>query len=71
MNTELKLYVWDDFAPGYYDGLAFAIATSEEEAKDIIISNMGGYIPLKWSRWNICKIYPLTQKIGFGITGGE
>lgn len=34
---DLKLYIWTNFCPGdNEDGLAFAIADSEEEAKKLV-----------------------------------
>ena len=36
----LKLYVWEDFG-GAAEGLAFAIASSEEEAKKLILDEQG------------------------------
>ena len=37
----LKLYVWEDFGGDYAEGLAFAIASSEQTAKKLILDNQG------------------------------
>lgn len=33
---KLKLYVWEEYAPDWSDGLAFAIAESEEKAIELL-----------------------------------
>lgn len=38
--TKLKLYVWAEFEPNYTDGLAFAIAETEDEARSLVIGEM-------------------------------
>ena len=40
METNLKLFIWTGFCPDYTDGLAFAIAGDETEAKKLIIAEM-------------------------------
>ena len=37
----LKLYVWQGFGNDYTEGLAFAIASSEEEAKQLVLNYIG------------------------------
>lgn len=39
--TKLKLFVWPEFSPDYTDGLAFAIAETEKDAKDMIADQNG------------------------------
>jgi len=63
--NKLKLYVWDDFAPDYTGGLAFAIAETVQEAQKII--EKGGGITLEWGD---VKEYPLNKKIAFHRHGG-
>jgi hypothetical protein len=37
MKKELKLFVWNDFCPDYTSGIAFAIASTEDEARRLIV----------------------------------
>lgn len=36
VTNKLKLYVWEDYAPDYATGLAFAIAENEERAFELL-----------------------------------
>ena len=65
METELKLFVWTRFSPDYTGGLAFAIAESEYEAREMIIKTRG-YNP---SDWGSLKIRGLT-KFAASVSGG-
>ena len=65
-EPELRLYVWPKFAPDYRDGLAFAIAESEEHAKRLILGRLD-YDPMDWGP---CEEHPLSVAIGFGRHGG-
>ena len=40
----LKLFVFNEFSPNFGDGLAFAIAESEDEAKKMIADSRGDSI---------------------------
>lgn len=66
MNTKLQLFVWVGFSPDFTDGLAFAIAKSEKEAKQAIIDSYG----CKPSQWGYLKIHPLTQSVAYAVSGG-
>ena len=63
---ELRLYVWPECAPDYTHGLAFAIATSEDEAVEMITQRMG------WDpeEWGPLEMHPVDSPIGFGESGG-
>jgi len=63
----LKLYVWDDFTPDYTSGLAFAIATSEKDAREQIIG-LCGFNPDDWGE---VQIFPLNNRIAFKCYGGS
>lgn len=71
-NNKLRLYVWDDFMPDYTGGLAFAIATSETDAKKQIEIKWG-YIDTTMPDhlWGACKSFPLTEPITFSVAGGS
>lgn len=47
MKKKLKLYVWTGFSPDWTGGLAFAIAASEKEARELVIKAIG-YNPVDW-----------------------
>jgi hypothetical protein len=63
---KLKLFVFDGFCPDFSDGLAFAIAETEEEAKKIIIKE----IFTDPKDWGILRIHDLSEKVGYGVRGG-
>jgi len=68
MNTELKLYVWDDFCSSYGGaGLAFAIAASEDEAKKLIEAETGSAIDIP--AWGKVRIHKLTKKTAKYVYG--
>jgi len=63
----LSLYVWTQFCPDYTDGLAFAIAETEEHARQLVTDQ------LTWepSDWGKVQVLPHDQPIGFGSYGGS
>lgn len=65
-KTNLRLFVWTAFSPDYTNGLAFAIAEDENEAKKLIEEERG----YKVSEWGNLKIYPFTKKIAISVGGG-
>ena len=38
---QLKLYVWKDVLTDYSSGIAFALAENEEEARQLVIDDVG------------------------------
>ena len=62
----LKLYVWEDFSPDYTSGLAFAVASSEADAKKLIEKAFG----LWPSASGTLLVYPLNRRIAFAVSGG-
>ena len=65
--TNLKLYIWDEFNPNAYDGLAFAIASSEKEAKKQIKEKFIFEI----EEWGKVTIKPLNKPCARYREGGE
>ncbi len=47
MNTKLRLYVWTGFCPDWSDGLAIALADSEDDARKQIIKQCA-FEPHNW-----------------------
>ena len=41
MRKRLKLYVWHDVLRDYTDGIAFALAESVEEAREMVKEDVG------------------------------
>lgn len=63
----LKLYVWDEFNPDWSDGLAFAIAESEEKAKEGIEEKIG-FPPSDWG--GSPSVFDIGKPISFAVSGG-
>lgn len=55
--TKLKIFVWPEFSPDYTNGLAFAIAETEKDAKDMIAEE-NGHPPNDWGPMEIRDIEP-------------
>ena len=67
MTSKLQLYVWKGFAPDYTDGLAFAIAKDEVEAREIIVRELSDYSVVVWGE---LSIHPLNKSFGKAVLGG-
>jgi hypothetical protein len=65
-KKKLKLYVWTGFAPDYTDGLAFAIASSEKDARKQIEVDAG----TKVSTWGTLTVRPLSRRFSGSVWGG-
>ena len=65
--VKLRLFVWNGFCPDYTDGLAFAIARDEKDAKKLIEEDYG--IPV--SDWGDLHVYPSTKRHGESVSGGS
>ena len=64
-KKKLKLYVWEDFNPDWSSGLAFAIASSEKEAKDLILLDV-----VEPAEWGKVTVHNLSKKIARSVSGG-
>jgi len=63
----LKLYVWEGVFTDYTDGIAFALAASPEQARELIHEHMG---------YGSSELDTLDPKVydtpvGFGLWGGS
>lgn len=63
-----RLFVWTDFCPYFTSGLAFAIADSLEEARELI-NKENGY-EIDQFAWGTLKIYSLKKSRAFSVHGG-
>lgn len=68
-DTQLKLYVWSDFCNGYTNGLAFAIAETENEARLLVMDETGynGYRVISWGKVEVAPI----SKCARYVYGGD
>lgn len=66
MKKKLKLFVWDGFSPDYTDGLAFAIAQDETEARKLVIEQYG----CEPYDWGVLTIRRLDWRSARAISGG-
>lgn len=66
--SEMKLYVWEGFCPDCTDGLAFAIAKNEFDARKLILKNHGH----KLSDWGDLTVHKLDGETGiaYEVCGG-
>ncbi len=65
MATKLKLFIWTGFCPDYSDGLAFAIAKDETDARKQIEKELE-YPPHNWGQ---LEIRPLTRRVARCVAG--
>lgn len=61
----MRVFVWEEFSPDYYDGLAVAIAETEEQAKELVISSHGSN-PLQWGPVQVFEV----SALAFSVPGG-
>jgi hypothetical protein len=66
-KNNLKLFVWTDFCPDHFGGLAVAIAEGVEEAQQLIVKHRGGFEVYAWGN---LRVYPLTEKMAECVNGG-
>jgi len=70
-KVELKLFVFEGFCPDYTNGLAFAIAEDEIEARNMIQKDReergdGSHV----YDWGEITMHPIIQKIARSVSGG-
>jgi len=64
MKSKLKLFIWTGFNRDYTEGLAFAIAKDETEARKLVKKE--GYII---SEWGDLEIRSLSKRVARSVTG--
>ena len=64
----MKLYIWTGFCPDWSSGLAVAIADTEEEAKKLVIDDLG-YDLGDWGDWGVLEVREIT-KFARAVPGG-
>lgn len=63
----LRLYVWPEYCPNYADGIAVAIATSEEAAKAAVIADEEG---VDYKEWGPCEVREIEAGVAYSVHGG-
>ncbi len=64
----MNLYVWEDFSPAYYNDIAFAIASSPDEARRLILKS--GNCKPKYLKGDP-EVFPLDKPLSFFVLGGD
>jgi hypothetical protein len=62
-KPEMFLFVWTYFCPPYTDGMAFAIAETEEAAEQLISSKRETVSSL----WGPVERHPVTDAVAFFV----
>jgi hypothetical protein len=76
-KKKLQLYVWEDVLTDYTSGIIFALATSPEKAREIILDTHGwkenGVVVPKGVVWEELQKEPkvFCTPVGFVIYGGS
>jgi len=65
-SKKLKLFIWHDFCPDYYGGMAIAIAHDETEAKKLVEKEYGCAI----HDWGSLEVRRLDQRVARSVCGG-
>lgn len=63
--SKLKLFVWNEFNPCYDNGIAFAVAENEQEAKVMVLEESGN----ARAEWGKTEVYELGEKIAGSRVG--
>ena len=67
-DGEKRLYIWHEFAPDYKHGLAVAIASSEAEARRLVVKHLG-LRPDDWGPLTTCTLNATAT--AWAVTGGQ
>jgi len=66
MKTKLRIFIWSGFCPDYANGLAFAIAKDETEARKLIEKEKGYEV----DEWGSLEIRPVSYRVARCVSGG-
>jgi len=67
-DGEKRLYIWHEFAPDYRHGLAVAIASSEAEARRLVVKHLR-FSPDDWGPLTTCTLNATAT--AWAVTGGQ
>ena len=62
----MRLFVWSEFDPDYHDGLAFAIAETVEQAKELVVEQYGS----DPDDWGSVQEFDCSSAVAFSVVGG-
>jgi hypothetical protein len=65
-KKQLNLYVWEAFCPDYTEGLAFSIAETVEQAREMVIKERR----CDPHDWGILHVFDLKTPVAFAVSGG-
>ncbi len=65
-KTNMKLYIWTNYCPDYYGGLAFAIAENEDSARKLI--EIERRFPVY--QWGDLEVRSLDKPVARQLEGG-
>ena len=68
-RIKLRLYIFEEFMPDYGDGLAFAIAANEKEAKKLIAAERECSVHIDSKTWGSVQVKRLDQRIARSVAG--
>ena len=68
----MRLYVWEGVLQDYTPGIAFTLASTADEARNLIATSLGGseYIQKMIKKELAGRPRVFTKPIGFGLYGG-
>jgi len=66
VKGNMKLFIWTDFCPDYFGGLAFAVAKDEQAAREMIVRANGGQ-PYDWGK---LEVRSLSTSVARCVSGG-
>jgi len=69
----MNLYVWTEFCPDYYDGLAVAVAETEEEAKEQVqnIFYLTEEEDITWGDLHVIPLAEVDTPFAYAVVGGS
>ena len=66
MGKKLKVFLWTGVLTDYTDGVMFAVATTVEEARSMLVEKLG-YVPNRIEQ----DSQVITDKFAFTLQGGS
>jgi hypothetical protein len=65
-----QVFLFEDFCSDFYDGMAFAIARDENEAKELIIEQFSKHHSKEPYEWGKMSVWPVDTKMAAFVCGG-
>lgn len=71
LRKKRKLYVWTDFCTDCSPGLAFAVASSLDEAIEKVKAECHPMAFGDYKYWGELHIHELNESVAYAVTGGS